>query len=72
MAVARSVARVTEISAESPESFEEAVRVGIERATATLRNVKSAWIKEQHVMVQDGSVAGFRVDMMVTFVLDDE
>jgi flavin-binding protein dodecin len=72
MAVGRSVARVTEISAESPESFEEAIRAGIERATATLRNVKGAWIKEQHVIVEDGSVAGFRVDMMVTFVLENE
>ncbi len=72
MPVGRTVARVTEISAESPESFEEAIRVGINRATATLRNVKSAWVKEQHVIVEDGGVAGFRVDMMVTFVLQEE
>jgi flavin-binding protein dodecin len=71
MALGRSVARVTEISAEAPDSFEEATRVGIERATATLRNVKSAWVKEQHVIVEDGEVAGFRVDMMVSFVLDE-
>jgi flavin-binding protein dodecin len=69
--VTRSVARVTEISAESPDSFEDAVRVGMERATQTLRNVKSAWIKEQQVLVHEGEVAGYRVDMLVTFVLDD-
>ena len=71
MAVPRTVARVTEISSESPDSFEDAVRVGIERANKTLRNVRSAWIKEQQVIVEDGNVAGFRVAMLVTFVLED-
>jgi len=72
MSVERSVARITEISAESPESFEEAIRVGMERATATLRGVKGAWVKEQNIIVEDGSVAGFRVNLMVTFVLEPE
>ena len=71
MADSRSVARVTEISAASPDSFEDAIRVGIDRANKTLRNVRSAWVKEQQVMVEDGQVAGFRVNMMVTFVLED-
>jgi hypothetical protein len=71
MAVPRSVARVTEISAESPESFEDAVRVGVDRANKTLRNVKSAWIKEHQVVVEHGSVAGYRVNMLVTFVLEE-
>ncbi len=66
-----SVARITEISAESPVSFEDAIRVGIERATKTLRNVRAAWIEEQQVTVQDGKIAAFRVHMRVTFVLDD-
>ncbi|GBD22993.1 hypothetical protein HRbin29_00642 [bacterium HR29] len=66
-----SVARVTEISAESPVSFEDAIRVGIERATKTLRNVRAAWIEEQQVTVQDGKIAAFRVHMRVTFVLED-
>ena len=67
-----SVARVTEISATSPESFEDAIRSGIQRAGKTLRDVKSAWVKEQHVTVNDGgSIEEFRVNMLVTFVLDD-
>jgi len=66
-----AVARVTEISAESPVSFEDAIRIGIERATKTLRNVRAAWIEEQQVTVEDGKIANFRVHMRVTFVLDD-
>jgi len=66
-----SVARVTEISATSTKGFEDAVRNGIDRASKTLRGVKGAWVKEQHVMVEDGKVSGYRVNMMVTFLLDD-
>ena len=66
-----AVARVTEISAESPVSVEDAIRIGIERATKTLRNVRSAWIEEQQVTVEEGKIANFRVHMRVTFVLDD-
>jgi flavin-binding protein dodecin len=66
-----SVARVTEISATSPNSFEEAIRIGVERSNQTLRNVRSAWVKEQYVRVSDGGIAEFQVNMMVTFVLDD-
>ena len=65
-----SVARVTEISAESEHSFDDAIRVGIERAAQSLRGIKSAWIKEQSVQVRDGSVTGYRVDMLVSFLLD--
>ncbi|KPP83101.1 MAG: hypothetical protein HLUCCA04_03220 [Oceanicaulis sp. HLUCCA04] len=66
-----SVARVTEISATSPESFDDAVHQGIGRASKTLRNIKSAWIKDQNVMVEDGKVTQFKVNMSVTFVLED-
>jgi hypothetical protein len=66
-----SVARVTEISSESSQSFEDALRKGIERANQTLRNVKGAWVKEQQVEVKDGQIANYRVNMLVTFVLDD-
>lgn len=66
-----SVARVTEISARSERSFEDAINEGIDRAHKTLRRVKSAWIKEQHIEVEDGRVAAYRVNMLVTFVLDD-
>ena len=65
-----SVARVTEISATSEQSFEDAIRQGIERATQTLRGVTSAWVKEQQVKLRDGKVAGYQVNMQVTFVLD--
>ena len=67
-----SVARGTEISSTSETSFEHAIQVGIERATKTLRNVKGAWIKEQKVEVQDGRITTYVVNMLVTFVLDDD
>lgn len=66
-----TVARVTEISARSTTGFEDAIRVGIERASQTLRQVSSAWVKEQKVEVHDGAVTGYQVSMLVTFVLDD-
>jgi dodecin len=66
-----AVARVTEISATSNQSFEAAIREGIDRANKTLRNVKSAWIKEQTVRLEDGAIAEYQVNMLVTFVLDD-
>jgi hypothetical protein len=55
----------------SDTSFEDAMRRGIERASKTLRGVKGAWIKEQQVEVEDGQIVGFRVNMLVTFILDD-
>jgi dodecin len=66
-----SVARVTEISAKSSESFEDAIRIGIERSTATLRNVQSAWVKEQQVRIEDNAIASYQVNLLVTFALDD-
>lgn len=66
-----TVGRVTEITSRSETSFEEAIRVGIERASKTLRGVKGAWIKEQQVEVEDGKIVNYRVNMLVTFVLDD-
>lgn len=66
-----SVARVTEISARSERSFQDAMHEGIERAHKTLRNVKSAWIKEQQVEVEDGRIVAYRVNLLVTFVLED-
>lgn len=64
------VARVTEISARSPISFEEAIKTGVERATHTLRGVTSAWVKEQQVKIDDGHVVEYQVNLLVTFVLD--
>lgn len=66
-----AVARVTEISSTSTTSFEDAIRSGLDRANATLRNVKSAWIKEQQVRVEGGSISEYQVNLLVTFVLDD-
>jgi flavin-binding protein dodecin len=69
--MAGTVARVTEISATSDTSFEDAVRVGLQRATQTLRGVKSAWVKEQEVQIGDnGSISGYKVNLLITFVLD--
>jgi flavin-binding protein dodecin len=65
-----SVARVTEISAKSTKSFEDAVHVGLTRAQKTLRHVTSAWIKEQRVTVNNGQL-GYQVNMEVTFILDE-
>ncbi|MFL6129853.1 MAG: dodecin family protein [Mycobacteriales bacterium] len=68
--MAGSVARVTEISATSDSSFEDAIRIGVERATQTLRGVKSAWVKEQEVQVADNRITGYKVNMLITFVLE--
>jgi len=66
-----SVARVTELSARSERGFQDAIEQAIERANKTLRNVKSAWVKEQTVEVEGGKIVGYRVNLLVTFVLDD-
>lgn len=66
-----SVARTTEISARSEVSFEDAVQIGIERATRSLRNVRGAWVKEQEIKIQDGKIVAFQVIMKVTFELDE-
>ena len=66
-----SVARVTEISASSKKSFEDAIQQGIARASKTLRDVRSVWIKEQHVRIENGRLSEYQVNMAVTFVLDD-
>jgi dodecin len=66
-----AVARVTEISSTSQKSFEDAVQQGVARATKTLRNVRSAWVKEQRVEISGDKISQYQVNMMVTFVLDD-
>jgi hypothetical protein len=66
-----SIAKVSEISATSDKSFEDAVVSGIARANKTLRNVRSAWIKEQQVRVKEGAITEYQVNLMVTFVVDD-
>lgn len=66
-----SVARVTEISSTSTKSFEDAIQQGIARAVKTLRQVKGAWIKEQEVSIDGDRIVAYKVNMQVTFVLDD-
>jgi len=67
-----SVARVTEIKASSPKSFDEAIKSGVARAHKTLKNVKSAWIENQEVLIDDdGQISEYRVQMKVTFILED-
>ena len=66
-----SVAKVTEISSTSAKSFEDAVQQGLIRAGKTLRNIRGAWIKEQHVRCDNGRINEYQVNMMVTFVIDD-
>lgn len=66
-----SVARVTEITADSAKSFEDAVQIGIQRANKRLKNVKGAWLRGQKVIVENGKITQYRVNMKVTFVLED-
>jgi len=66
-----SVATVAEISATSPDGFEAAIKEGLERANKTLRNVQGAWVKDMNVLIEDGSIQGYRVNLEVTFVLDE-
>ncbi|GER07484.1 hypothetical protein GCM10007972_21290 [Iodidimonas muriae] len=66
-----SIARITEISATSAKSFEDATQKGIARAVNSLRNVKSAWIKDQIATIENDKISEYKVHMMVSFVLDD-
>jgi flavin-binding protein dodecin len=66
-----SIAKVSEISATSTKSFEDAIQQGLARADKTLRNIRSAWIKEQQVHYEKGKITEYQVNMMVTFVLDN-
>ena len=65
------VARITEISATSTQSFDDAVAQGIARATKTLRNVTGAWVKEQQVSIKDNQVEHYQVNLQITFILED-
>ena len=66
-----SVAKVIEVTSTSNKSFEDAIQSGIARAAKTLDNVEGAWIKEQKVSIEKGKIVGYRVNMMVTFVIAD-
>jgi dodecin len=62
---------VSEVSSTSPKGFEDAIEQGLARASKTIRNIRGAWIKEQHVRVEDGRATEYQVNMMVTFVIDE-
>ncbi len=66
-----SIARVTELSAISETSFEDAINQAVARATKTLRGVEGAWVKDQNVMIQDGNITGYKVNVEITFQLED-
>lgn len=66
-----SIARITEISSTSKKSFEDAIQSGVARATKTIRNVRSAWVKEQQIRIENGSIVEYQVNLMITFVLDE-
>ena len=66
-----SVATVTELSAISETGFEDAVQQAIARANKTLRNIQGAWVKDMNVMIEDGNITGYKVNLEVTFVLED-
>ena len=66
-----TVARVTELSATSQESFEDATNQAISRATKTLRGVEGAWVKDMNVLISDGQITGYKVNLAVTFQLED-
>jgi flavin-binding protein dodecin len=65
-----AVAKVIEINAASSESFEDAINAGITKASETVRNIRAAWVKEQQVTVEDGTITEYRVDLKVSFILD--
>ena len=66
-----TVARVTEISATNPESFEAAINEGVNRATSTLRGVEGAWVKDMNVLIDNGNITGYKVNLAITFLLED-
>jgi dodecin len=66
-----TVARVTEMSAISAQSFEDAINMAVNRATQTLRNVESAWVKDMNVLIENNSIQGYKVNLAITFVLEE-
>jgi flavin-binding protein dodecin len=66
-----SIARVTELSATSETSFEDAINEAVTRATKTLRGVEGAWVKDMNVSIQDGNITGYRVNLEITFQLEN-
>jgi len=66
-----SIARVTEITASSAKSFDDAIEKGIKRASKTIRNIEGAWVQDQKVIIKKGKISEYRVSMKLSFVLED-
>ena len=66
-----TVAKVLELSSQSPESFQDALRLGIDKASRSVEGIRNAWVEDQEVLVADGEITGYRVHMKVTFVLKE-
>jgi hypothetical protein len=66
-----SVTKVIELSSTSQQSFEDAIQRGVARASSSLRGIQSAWLKEQSVSIENGQINGYRVNLMITFILSD-
>jgi flavin-binding protein dodecin len=66
-----SIARVTELSAVSEQGFEDAINQAVVRATKTLRGVEGCWVKDMNVMIEDGNITGYKVNVEITFQLED-
>jgi flavin-binding protein dodecin len=69
--MASHVAKVTELTAKSDKSFEDAIQTAIKRASKTIRNITAAWVKEQRVEITGGTISAYQVNLLVTFVLDE-
>ncbi len=65
-----SVAKVLELTSRSATSFEDAIKQGIDKANDSVRNVEGAWVKEQKVIISDGQISGYQVDLKITFLID--
>jgi flavin-binding protein dodecin len=66
-----TVARVTELSAVHPDGFEEAIKEAIDRANKTLRGVQGCWVKDMNVLIDNGNIQGYKVNLDITFILED-
>ena len=66
-----TVAKVTELTAKSDKSFDDAINIALKRASKTIRNITSAWVKEQRIEVSAGRISAYQVNLLVTFVLDE-
>ena len=65
-----AIAKVTEIISSSTESFDDAIKLGVERAAETIRGIEGAWVQDQKVVIRDGKITEYRVNLKISFLLD--